>query len=88
MSTEAFLRAQGAVLDRYGVAAEQRFVDVPGVGGRAHVLVAGEGPPVVMVNGLGNPAAMWAPLMARLDGYALLAVDLPGFGLTDTRPAY
>lgn len=88
MSTDGFLRAQAAVLDRYGFASEQRFVDVPSGGGRAHLLVAGEGPPVVMVNGIGNPAAMWAPLMARLDGYTLLAVDLPGYGLTDTIPAH
>lgn len=27
---------------------------------------------------------MWAPLMAELVGFRLLAVDLPGYGLTDT----
>ena len=37
-----------------------------------------------MVNGIGTPAAMWAPLMAQLGGVTLYAVDLPGYGLTDT----
>ncbi len=54
------------------------------VGGRAQVLVSGEGSPVILVNGIGTPAAMWAPLMAKLPGLRLYAVDLPGFGLTDT----
>ena len=27
---------------------------------------------------------MWAPLMAELSGFSLFAVDLPGYGLTDT----
>lgn len=72
------------MLERYGVEAESRFVDVPSINGRAHALVAGEGPAVVMINGIGTPGAMWAPLMAELNGFRLFAVDLPGYGLTDT----
>jgi pimeloyl-ACP methyl ester carboxylesterase len=79
----AFRQAQHRVLDRYGVAAEARFVDVPAIGGRAQVLVAGDGPPLVMMIGGTTPAAFWAPLMARLPGRTLYAMDLPGFGLTD-----
>lgn len=71
------------MLDRYGVDARSRFVDVASIGGRAHVLESGDGPAVVLLNGIGTPGAMWAPLMARLEGFRLLAVDLPGFGLTD-----
>ncbi len=84
MPPHSFIEAQTAALRRYGIDAEERFVDTPIVAGRAHVLVAGDGPPVVMLNGIGTPAAMWAPLMAQLDGYTLYAVDLPGYGLTDT----
>lgn len=83
---DAFVRAQERVLARYGVAAESRFVDAPSIGGRAHVLAAGEGPPVLLLNGIGTPGAMWAPLLAELGGLRLLAVDLPGFGLTDGAP--
>ncbi len=87
MSESSFTDAQSAALSRYGVDAEDRYVDVPAIEGRAHVLVAGEGPPVVIVNGIGTPAAMFAPLMAELDGVTMYAVDLPGYGLTDTTRA-
>ena len=50
---------------------------------KAHVLVAGEGRPLVLVIGGTIPAAFWAPLMAHLPGRTLYAMDLPGFGLTD-----
>jgi pimeloyl-ACP methyl ester carboxylesterase len=88
MSAERFESAMQQVLGRYGVAAESRFVDAPAVNGRAHVLVSGDGPAVVLINGGGTPAAMLAPLMAELPGYRLYAIDLPGFGLTDTNPAF
>ncbi len=84
MSVDAFTNAQRRMLARYGVDAKARFVDLPSITGRAQVLVVGDGPPVVMINGIGTPAAMWAPLMAHLSGFRLYAVDLPGFGLTDT----
>lgn len=80
---EAFCRAQSRVLDRHRVRAATRFVDVPAIGGRAHVLVSGDGPPLFLVIGGTIPAAFWAPLMPQLPGYTLYAVDLPGFGLTD-----
>jgi len=86
MSIETFPAAQRRMLDRYRVDAESRFVDVPVVNGQAHVLVSGDGPPVVMVNGIGTPGAMWAPLMAHISGFTLHAIDLPGYGLTDTTP--
>jgi pimeloyl-ACP methyl ester carboxylesterase len=83
MSVETYIDAQERMLTRFGVQAESRFVDVPLLDGRAHVLVVGNGPPVVMVVGGGAPAAMWAPLMAELADFTLYAVDLPGMGLTD-----
>lgn len=86
MSSQAFADSQERVLARYRLAAETRFLDIPAVQGRAQVIVAGEGPPVVMVIGGGGPGALWAPLMARLPGFTLYAVDRPGFGLTDTIP--
>ena len=85
MTINSFTEAQHRMLARFAVEAESRFIDVPVVNGRAQVLVAGEGPPVMMVGGIGTPAAMWAPLMAQLPAFHLHAVDLPGFGLTDTK---
>ncbi|MEN8237691.1 MAG: alpha/beta hydrolase [Actinomycetota bacterium] len=81
---ETFIEAQQRMLDRSGVQAESRFVDAPVVNGRAHVLVSGSGPPVVMINGIGTPAAMWAPLMPLISGHTLYAVDQPAYGLTNT----
>lgn len=80
---QEFEAAQNAVLTRFGVRAQDRYVEAPSLEGRAHVLLAGEGPPVVMLSGIGTPAAMWAPLMAHLEGRTLYAVDLPAYGLTD-----
>ena len=49
---------------------------------------AGEGPPVVLVHGLGLSADFWwrngPPLAA--EGYRILAPDLPGFGKTKGPP--
>lgn len=81
-----FERMQGHVLERYGVRAESRHVEVEELKGRAHVLVAGEGPALVLVPGGGAPALGWAPLMAGLDDFTLYAIDRPGFGLTDPVP--
>jgi pimeloyl-ACP methyl ester carboxylesterase len=81
--TRAFEAAQAAVLEHFGVETESRYVEVAALEGRAHLLVAGDGPPTVLLNGIGTPAAMWAPLMAHLRDRTLLAVDLPAYGLTD-----
>lgn len=88
MIDEDFSKAQAATLDRYGITAEERWVNSPVVDGDAHVLVAGEGPPVVLLNGIGVPAAMLAPLMAQIDGVTQYAIDLPAYGLTDTTPSF
>jgi pimeloyl-ACP methyl ester carboxylesterase len=83
MSTAEFIKAQTQILERFGVEATSRFINVPLLAGKAHVLVSGDGPPVMMVIGGGMVAAMWAPLMAQLKGFTLYAVDLPGNGLSD-----
>ena len=86
MSVPNYIQAQQRLLARFGIDAESRFVDVPAVEGRAHVLVAGDGPAVMMVPGAGTPSAMWAPLMAELPGFTLYVLDLPGMGRTSRMP--
>lgn len=81
---DSFIEAQQRMLSRYGVEAESLFVSVPSIAGQAHILAGGNGPPVFIINGIGIPAAMWAPLLAELDGVQWYAVDMPSFGLTDT----
>ena len=88
MFDKDFSKAQAAVLNRYGITAEERWIEAPVVDGQAHILITGEGPPVIVLNGIGVPAAMLAPLMTRLDGVRQYAVDLPGYGLTDTAPNF
>ena len=88
MHDAGFSAAQANVLHTYGVVAEERWVAAPTVNGEAHVLVTGEGPPVVLLNGIGVPGAMLAPLMARIEGFSQYAIDLPAYGLSDTTSAF
>jgi len=44
------------------------------------VRVTGEGPPLLLLNGVGAPLELWRPLLRRLDGVRAIAVDLPGSG--------
>lgn len=47
------------------------------------VRTVGDGPPLLFVHGSGMSAATWTPLLGHIPGHRLLAVDLPGFGLSD-----
>jgi pimeloyl-ACP methyl ester carboxylesterase len=61
---------------------EPRFADVDGV--RTRYFVGGEGPPLVVVHGLGGAAVnftLLAPLLARR--HRVLIPDLPGHGKTE-----
>jgi pimeloyl-ACP methyl ester carboxylesterase len=61
---------------------EERWAEVRG--GRIRYFVAGDGPPLVLVHGLGGSATNWselAPLLAA--NHRLLIPDLPGHGGSD-----
>ncbi len=61
---------------------ESKFVDVGGI--RTHYLVAGEGPPLLLLHGLGASVATWRDNIAALAGkFRVYAIDLPGHGDTD-----
>jgi pimeloyl-ACP methyl ester carboxylesterase len=62
--------------------AKSRFVNV-GSGGRVHVIEAGDGPPVVLLHGSSTSSLLLLPLLERLEGAWGIAVDRPGFGLSD-----
>jgi pimeloyl-ACP methyl ester carboxylesterase len=65
---------------------EERFAEVKGV--RMRYFLGGEGPPLILVHGLGGAAANWSelvPLLVRR--HRLLAPDLPGHGGSTALPA-
>jgi len=68
---------------RYGVEVESRFIELTDPPLCVRVLETGEGPHVVLVHGSGSLASGWAPILPHLAGRRAIAVDLPGFGLSD-----
>ncbi len=84
-----FKQAQAVALARHRIAAREHWLDIDVIdGGKTHIVTAGEGPPILLINGIGVPAAMMAPLIGHLDQFTVHAVDLPGYGLTDTTPSF
>ena len=65
---------------------EERFIDIKGV--RMRYFVGGEGPPLILVHGLGGAAANWTELVPLLmRRHRLLVPDLPGHGGSTALPA-
>lgn len=62
---------------------EERFLDLRQTNLRVRVLSHGSGTPLLLLHGGSFSAAAWAPLFPELPGFRLLAVDLPGHGLSD-----
>jgi pimeloyl-ACP methyl ester carboxylesterase len=44
------------------------------------ISVEGEGPPLLLLNGVGAPLELWRPLLPRLSGFRTIAYDTPGSG--------
>lgn len=64
---------------------EERFAEIRGV--RMRYFVAGEGPPLILVHGLGGAASNWTELAPLLvPGRRLLVPDLPGHGGSSALP--
>lgn len=78
-----FVEAERQAMAAYGLSYRNHFLDLDRPRLRARVIEAGEGEPLLLVHGALAVAAQWAPLMAELTGHRILAVDLPGYGLTD-----
>lgn len=56
---------------------------------RVHLnhLRTGEGPPLVLIHGIGSQWQMWSPVLAQLRAHhELIALDLPGFGASPMPP--
>jgi len=68
-----------------GSPARSRYAEVAS-GQRLHLIEVGEGEPLVLIHGSGPSALLFLPLMERLVGVRAIAVDRPGFGLSDPDP--
>jgi pimeloyl-ACP methyl ester carboxylesterase len=66
-----------------GADVEESVLELAQTGLRVRVLSHGRGPAVVLLHGVSESAAIWAPLFTQLRQFRLLAVDLPGHGLSD-----
>jgi len=66
----------------HGSGVHSRFIEaIPGE--RVHIMEGGEGAPLVMLHGSGPSALLFLPLMEKLTDVRAIAVDRPGFGLSD-----
>ncbi len=84
MSIERRIRdAEHDVFAALDLRVQERFLDLEQTDIRVRVLSHGHGPPLLLLHGVSLMAAAWAPLFAELHGFQLLAVDLPGHGLSD-----
>jgi pimeloyl-ACP methyl ester carboxylesterase len=66
-----------------GADVEEDFLELAQTGLRVRAFSQGDGPPVLLLHGASLSAAAWAPLFPKLRHRRLLAVDLPGHGLSD-----
>lgn len=68
----------------HGVGAEvdESFLDLVRTGAHVRLLSHGSGRPLVLLHGVSLSAAVWAPLFTALSGWRILALDLPGHGLS------
>lgn len=74
--------AEHALLESEGVVATDEEIELTRIGGRARVLITGEGPAVLLVPGAMTTGVVFAGLVARLSGFRCVMVERPGTGLT------
>jgi pimeloyl-ACP methyl ester carboxylesterase len=70
------------------VVGPERVGDVLSGGHRLRFRVRGDGPPLLMIHGLGASFELWDPLDSKLRGFQRVAVDPPGSGRSSTPHLY
>jgi pimeloyl-ACP methyl ester carboxylesterase len=81
---ECYRQLQAKLLDRYGLIAQSRFLNLEKLSTRIHVLEAGAGEPIVFLHGGGGIAAEHIPVAAHLaKKFRVIMPDRPGHGLSD-----
>lgn len=84
MTLEQRIRnAEANLFDTVGAAVDESFLDLAKTRARVRLLSLGSGRPLVLLHGVSLSAAAWAPLFPALSGWRVLAIDLPGHGLSD-----
>jgi pimeloyl-ACP methyl ester carboxylesterase len=78
--TRELATVHDSVLSGWGVG--HRFLEAV-AGERVHVLEHGDGPPLVILHGTGPTSLQLLPLVSRISRSRAIAVDRPGFGLSD-----
>ncbi|MEV4348509.1 alpha/beta fold hydrolase [Actinoplanes sp. NPDC049596] len=63
------------------------YVDVQGSRIRYHATGPADGPPVVLLHGIGRSLEDWLPQHDRLGDHRVISLDMPGFGLSQRMPA-
>lgn len=88
MSDEAatYRRAEQAYLESEGIKAQPHLVDLKRLGGTTRVLVAGEGPPVLVVPGVMSTGVALAGVVRGLPDYRCIMIERPGTGLSPQLP--
>jgi pimeloyl-ACP methyl ester carboxylesterase len=75
-------RAEADLFQSLGAEVDESFLELATTAVRVRLLSHGSGPPLVLLHGVSLSAAAWAPVFNMLPGRRLLAVDLPGHGLS------
>jgi pimeloyl-ACP methyl ester carboxylesterase len=83
MPRDAFEAAERRLFDRYGLSAERGMLALADPPLSIGVRECGAGDPAVFIHGSGMSGATWAPVLAHLRDRRAIAIDLPGFGLSD-----
>lgn len=62
--------------------ANDEFVDIEGL--QLRYRVAGDGPPLLLIQGIGASLELWQPLLDNLPGFTTIGFDHPGVGSSGT----
>lgn len=80
---KAAVTAEQKLFDYYGLDYQVHLVEMDKPNLLLRVLEVGKGRPLLMVPGGSGDVAMFAPLMAELSGWRIIAINRPGGGMSD-----
>jgi len=75
--------AEADLFAMLGIHVQESTLALARSGLKLRMIAHGSGRPVLLLHGISLGAAAWSPLFSALADYRLLAVDLPGHGLSD-----